>query len=692
MSENTESHPAPTARLLTLVSCLLICSAASAQDQPSKNLPYSPSLNLASMDKSADPCEDLYQYACGGWIENNPIPADQSRTSTYGKLYIDNQRYLWGVLEEVSQDQPGRNATQKLIGDYFAACMKVDAIDEAGVIPLNKSLEAIDSMADSSDLGMTIGGLIAQTDSSSFFFAVGSQQDAKQSETVIGAVYAAGLGLPDRDYYLADDAKKQENREKYIEHVAAMFRLLGESESASKVSAATVMRIETALAGASLTRVERRDPHKVYHRNSLAALNTMVPAMNWADVFRATGLNPQPWLNIVQPAFMQEMQAVIERESLDNLKSYLKWGLVNSRAQLLSQPFRDQDFAFFSAYLEGIDEQKPRWRTCVSMVDRQLGEALGQEFVERNFPPEVRDQARRLSLQIQQVMAERIDQIAWMSPETRAQAHEKLKKMRDKIGYPDTWRDYSPIKIDRDDFYGNVTLATRFDLHRQLAKIGKPVDLDEWFMSPATVNAYYNASMNDINFPAGVLMPPLYDPKMDAAPNYGNTGGTIGHELVHGFDDQGRQYDGDGNLRDWWTTEDASAFEQRAQCIRDQYATYHVIDDIFINSELTSGEDIADLGGLVLAWQAWKKETKAMDLTTMDELTPDQRFFVGFAQWACAAERPESLRLHAATDPHSPPKYRINGVVVNMPEFREAFDCGANAALIKTDEEICRIW
>ena len=570
--------------------------------------------------------------------------------------------------------------------------MKVDAIDEAGVIPLNKSLEAIDSMADSSDLGMTIGGLIAQTDSSSFFFAVGSQQDAKQSETVIGAVYAAGLGLPDRDYYLADDAKKQENREKYIEHVAAMFRLLGESESASKVSAATVMRIETALAGASLTRVERRDPHKVYHRNSLAALNTMVPAMNWADVFRATALNPEPWLNIVQPAFMQEMQAVIERESLDSLKSYLKWGLVNSRAQLLSQPFRDQDFAFFSAYLEGIDEQKPRWRTCVSMVDRQLGEALGQEFVERNFPPEVRDQARRLSLQIQQVMAERIDQIAWMSPETRAQAHEKLKKMRDKIGYPDSWRDYSPIKIDRDDFYGNVTLATRFDLHRQLAKIGKPVDLDEWFMSPATVNAYYNASMNDINFPAGVLMPPLYDPKMDAAPNYGNTGGTIGHELVHGFDDQGRQYDGDGNLRDWWTAEDASAFEQRAQCIRDQYATYHVIDDIFINSELTSGEDIADLGGLVLAWQAWKKETKAMDLTTMDELTPDKRFFVGFAQWACAAERPESLRLHAATDPHSPPKYRINGVVVNMPEFREAFDCGANAALVKTDEEICRIW
>jgi endothelin-converting enzyme/putative endopeptidase len=297
-----------------------------------------------------------------------------------------------------------------------------------------------------------------------------------------------------------------------------------------------------------------------------------------------------------------------------------------------------------------------------------------------------------MSLQIQQAMADRIDQLAWMSPETRKQAHLKLSKMRDKIGYPDKWRDYSSIHIRRDDYFGNVTSATRFDLHRQLDKIGKPVDLDEWFMTPATVNAYYNPSMNDINFPAGVLMPPLYDPKTDAAPNYGNTGGTIGHELVHGFDDQGRQYDGDGNLRDWWTAEDSLAFEKGAKCIRDQYASYHVIDDIFINSELTSGEDIADLGGLILAWHAWKKETKNQKLAPLDGLTPDQRFFVGFAQWACSAERPESLRLHAATDPHSPPKYRINGVAVNMPEFREAFKCGADDAMVKPEEEICRIW
>jgi endothelin-converting enzyme/putative endopeptidase len=644
------------------------------------------------MDRTANPCENLYQYACGGWIKNNPIPADQSRISTYGKLYVDNQRYLWGILEELAREKKGRNDTQKMIGDYFAACMNLELIDQKGATPMQAELQSIEAMESTADLGKTIGLLIAQTDSSSFFFGLGSQQDAKQSETMIGAVHADGLGLPDRDYYLDQEEKKKENREKYIEHVAAMFQLLGQTEPEAATSAATVMRIETALAGASLTRVERRDPHKTYHRKSLKELEASVPAIDWTALFGQTDLVPEPWLNIVQLQFMQEMQAVIERESLDNIKAYLKWSLVNSRAQLLSAPFRDQDFAFYSAYLEGITEQKPRWRTCVSMVDKQLGEALGREFVERNFPPEVRDQARAMSLQIQQVMAGRIDQLGWMSPETREHAQEKLSKMRDKIGYPDQWRDYSSIRTVRDNYFANVTRATRFELHRQLERIGKPVDLDEWFMTPATVNAYYNPSMNDINFPAGVLMPPLYDPKMDDAPNYGNTGGTIGHELIHGFDDQGRKYDGDGNLRDWWTEEDAIAFEAGAQCIRDQYAGYRVIDDIFINSELTAGEDIADLGGLVLAWHAWKKETADQEPQAADGLTPEQRFFVGYAQWACGNERPESLRLDSATDPHSPPIYRINGVAVNMPEFGEAFACDEDAALVKREEEVCRIW
>lgn len=685
-------YSAKTSYFLCLLSTVVISTAANAQDGPYQALPYSPSLDLTSMDRTADPCEDLYQYACGGWIRNNPIPPDQSRISTYGKLYVDNQRYLWGILEELSANNPDRSGTQKMIGDYFAACMNVDAIDTAGLKPLHPALVSIEAVTEKAGLGALIGELIAQTDSSRFFIAIGSEQDAKQSDVMIGGIYAKGLGLPDRDYYVADDEKKQENRERYVQHVRQMFLLLGQDEETAQTNAATVMRIETALANASLTLVERRDPHNIYHRKSLEELEQLAPALNWKALFDATGLSPQPWLNVTQPRFMLELQALIERESLHDIKAYLTWGLINSSASLLSAPFRDQDFTFYSAYLEGIDEQMPRWRTCVSLIDNQLGEALGKEFVDRNFPPEVRGQVKRMSQQIHVAMEERLDELAWMSPETRQQAREKLVKMRDKIGYPDSWRDYSSIEIDRADFIGNVSRATRFDLARQMDRIGKPVDRDEWFMTPATVNAYYNPSMNDINFPAGVLMPPLYDPKMDDAPNYGNTGGTIGHELVHGFDDEGRQYDGDGNVRDWWTESDAEAFEKGAQCIRDQYASYRVIDDIFINANLTSGEDIADLGGVILAWQAWKTETEGQKLEPIDNLTPDQRFFVGFAQWACGSERPEVLRLHAATDPHSPPRYRINGVVVNMPEFKQAFQCADDAPLVKPDAEICRIW
>jgi len=680
-------------RMLSLVLIMGLCSIAAAEnEQPTTTLPYTPSLDINAMDRSADPCEDLYQFACGGWIKNNPIPDDQSGWSTYGKAYVDNQRYLWGILQEDASEDLQRNATQTLIGDYFYSCMNEERIEELGSTPLHADLQAITALDDKKQLGALIGRLINHTDSSVFFLGLGSEQDAEDSSKMIGAIRAGGLGLPDRDYYLEVNENKEATRQAYLAHVAAMFVLLGESADQAGVSAATVMRIETALARASLTRVERRDPHKVYHRKTLQEIEQLAPALEWKSLFSQTRLNPEPWLNLSQPELLKETQAIVERESLQDLKTYLRWGLVNSRAELLSSPYRDQDFAFFSVHLRGIKEQKPRWRTCVSQVDNQLGEALGREFVERSFPPERREEARRMSLQIQQVMAERIDQLAWLSPETRAQAHDKLSKMRNKIGYPDQWRDYSSIRIARDDYFGNVTRATEFDLQRQLWQIGKPVDLDEWFMTPAMVNAYYNPSMNDINFPAGVLMPPLYDSKMDDAPNYGNTGGTIGHELIHGFDDEGRQFDSEGNLRDWWTPQDAEAFEQRADCIREQYATYNVIDDIFINSELTSGEDIADLGGLILAWEAWKKETADQELHSVDGLSPEQRFFVGFAQWACADERPESLRLHAATDPHSPPRYRINGVVVNMPEYGEVFNCKADAAMVKPAGTICLIW
>jgi putative endopeptidase len=680
-------------RLMLLTTTLAICSSVAAADQqPSSQLPYTPSLDPTSMDRTADPCEDLYQYACGGWINNNPIPDDQSSWSVYGKTYVDNQRYLWGILQDLSANQPQRNANQKMLGDYFAACTDEPAIEALGAAPLDADLQAIGALDDKAQLAALVGRLISRTDASAFFVALGSEQDAEESTMMIGAVYAGGLGLPDRDYYLDTSPDKEAIRTSYLAHLAAMFALLGETPQQAQDSAATIMRIETGLARATLTRVEQRDPYKTYHRMTLQQLTEAAPGFDWQALFQVTGLNPQPWLNLSQPEFVTAMQAIIEHESLQSLQTYLRWGMVNTRAQLLARPFRDQDFAFYGTKLRGIKEQKPRWRTCVGQVDAQLGEALGREFVARSFPPERREQALRMTRQIQQAMAERIDQLAWMSPQTRAQAQDKLNKMRDKIGYPDKWRDYSSIRISRGDYYGNVTRATAFDLQRQLSRIGKPVDRDEWFMTPATVNAYYNPSMNDINFPAGVLMPPLYDPQLDDAPNYGDTGGTIGHELVHGFDDKGRQFDGDGNLRDWWTPGDAEAFEQRAQCIRDQYAGYRVIDDIFINADLTSGEDIADLGGLILAWEAWQKETADEQLAPRDGLSPEQRFFVGFAQWACAAERPESLRLHAATDPHSPPAYRINGVVVNMPEFARAFGCNSGAALAKPAEKICRIW
>ncbi|MDZ4731043.1 MAG: M13 family metallopeptidase [Xanthomonadales bacterium] len=663
-----------------------------AKDKATTVLPYTPSLDIAAMDRSANPCDDLYQFACGGWIKNNPIPADQASWSTYGKLYVDNQRYLWGILQQMAANNGPRTSSQTQLGNYFAACMNEAAIDQAGARPMQSELAAIDQLADRDAIAALLGELITTSDTQNYFMAIGSEQDAEDATRTIGAVYSGGLGLPDRDYYLEDSADRKSIMQAYREHVAAMFQLLGEDAPQASQSSATVVRIESALAKATLSLVERRDPYNTYHRMSLEELQNMAPGLDWAALFQRTGLKTEPWINVTQPLFVLEVQSTIERESLADVKTYLRWALVNTRAELISKPFRDQNFAFFSQRLRGIAEQRPRWRACVSLVDQQLGEALGKEFVERNFPPRVREDVKRMAVQIQQAMAERIDSLSWMSVATRQQAHDKLQKMRDKIGYPDLWRDYSAIEIKTDDFYGNFSRATRFDLQRQLSRIDQPLDRGEWFMTPATVNAYYNPSMNDINFPAGVLMPPLYDPKLDDAPNYGNTGGTIGHELVHGFDDEGRQYDGDGNLREWWTEEDASSFEERANCIRQQYGSYRVIDDIFINAELTSGEDIADLGGLILAWDAWQRETTEQDLQPADDLTPDQRFFVGFAQWACAAERPEALRLHAATDPHSPPAYRINGAVVNMPEFAKAFNCSVNAVLVKPEAEVCRIW
>jgi endothelin-converting enzyme/putative endopeptidase len=664
--------------------------AASAQDAPTTTFPYTPGLDVSSMDRSADPCQDFYQYSCGGWMKNNPIPPDQARWSVYGKLYQDNQRFLWGILESLGKNTAGRNATQQKIGDYFAACMDEAAVEKLGAKPLKPYLDRIAALKDKRGLAPLLAELHLATGDSGHFFGFGSNQDFENSTQVIGFAVAGGLGLPDRDYYTKDDARSKEIRDKYVAHVGRVFQLLGDKPAAAARNAATVMEMETALATASLTRVDRRDPYKLFHKMDRKAVRALTPGFGWDAYLAKLGLAKLDTFNVTEPEFFRALDREIAARSLEDIRTYLRWHLAKEASPVLSSAFVNEQFEFFSKTLRGVPQLRPRWKRCVTLVDTQLGEALGQEFVSRAFAPKLKEDTLRMTRQVEQAMREDIQSLAWMSEETKRRALEKLGTIVNKIGYPDKWRDYSSVTIRRGDFFGNVERATRFEQKRDLAKIGKPLDRGEWGMTPPTVNAYYNAQMNDINFPAGVLQPPLYDPKMDEAPGYGNTGGTIGHELTHGFDDQGRQFDAQGNLKDWWTKEDSRAFEERAQCIADQYAQYVIVDDIRINSKLTLGEDVADVGGLILAWMAWKAETAGKVLHDRDGLTPEQRFFVGYAQWACENDRPENLRVKALTDPHSPGKYRVNGLMVNIPEFEKAFSCKPGSAMVSAKR--CRVW
>ncbi len=659
-------------------------------ETPLKELVYTPSLDVTALDKSVNPCTDLYQFSCGGWQKSNPIPADQALWSVYGKLNNDNYRFLWGILDDVAKPRARRNPVETQIGDYFAACMDVGAIEKLSAAPLRPSLDAIAALA-SKD---AIANFLApeHMNGGGGMFNFGSEQDAKDSSQHIAAVYQGGLGLPDRDYYLKEDGKFPENRARYLEHVQKMFQLIGDTPEQARAGAQTVMAIETALAGASLTRVERRDPYKNYHKQKAGELAQSAPSFAWDTYFTKSDLAGLKELNVQHPPFFAELEKQLAARSLDEWKIYLRWHITRRKAPRLSRAFREENFNFYSKYLRGVEQMPPRWKTCVGRVDDDLGEALGKVYVDRAFSPQLKADALDMVKRIQAVMAVRIQNLQWMDPATRQQALRKLSTMVNKIGYPDRWRDYSSIRVARRDYAGNVERAALFESRRQLGKIGKPLDRGEWFMTPPTVNAYYNAQMNDINFAAGVLQPPLYDARLDDAPNYGNTGATIGHELIHGFDDEGRQFDADGNLQDWWTAGDDQRFRERAACVIDQYSQYVIVDDIKINGNLTAGEDIADLAGQILAWEAWKDKTRNLELESRDGFTPDQRFFIGFAQWVCNNERDENKRVNAVTDPHSPGRYRINGVVVNMPEFSQAFACKAGDAMVKPKDKVCKIW
>ena len=674
-----------------------VISLANAQDsfaQQSSDaaLPYSPSLDISSMDKSIDPCVDLYHYSCGGWQKKNPIPPDQTSWSVYSKLYQDNLIFLRGMLEQAAQSADQHDAVTQKIGDFYAACMDEGAVEKRGLSAIQPELDSLAQIRSAKEITLVVAHLQLVHSGRSMLFAAGSTQDPDDSEHVIADVDQGGLSMPDRDYYTKDDAKSKETRQRYVQHIQKVFELIGDTPATAGKNAETVMRLETALAKASLTRVERRDPHKLVHKMKIAELAQLAPNFDWAAYYREMQYPEFAILNVDAPEFIKELNTLLSSESIDSWKTYLRFHIADSSSPYLASPFVEENFQFYRKYLRGAKEMQPRWKRCVQYVDLDLSEALGQVYVAKVFSPELKQSTVEMVQRIEDAMGQRIRALDWMSPETKQQALTKLAGIRNKIGYPDKWRDYSPIKIARDDFAGNVERTHEFENRRNINKIGKPVDHGEWDISAPTVDAYYNDQMNDINFPAGVLQPPLYDPKMDDAPNYGDTGGTIGHELTHGFDDEGSQFDAKGNLKDWWTKEDREKFDARTKCVDDQYSSYVSVEDVHVNGKLTLGENVADLGGEILAFMAWKDATKEKNLQPVDGLTPEQRFFVGFAQWDCANERPEDMRVRAMTDPHSPARYRINGVVVNMPEFAQAFNCKPGQPMVKPAANVCRVW
>jgi endothelin-converting enzyme/putative endopeptidase len=643
--------------------------------------------DVKAIDKTADPCVDFYQYACGNWLKANPIPADQARWGRFNELDERNKQALREILEEAAKPDPGRDSVTRQIGDYFAACMDEKGIDARGLAPLQQELERIRKLSDKSQLAAQIAHMHRIGVSSLFEF--GSGQDFKDSTAVVAQLDQGGLGMPDRDYYLKTDPKSVELREKYLAHVQRMFELAGYTAETAKANAATVMRLETELAKGSLDRVSRRDPEKIYHPMKRADVVALNPTFQWETYF--AGTRSPNFQNIVlsSPEYFKAVDRQIKDASLEDWKIYLEWHLLHSEATLLPTPFLRENFDFYGRTLTGATEMRPRWKRCVEFTDNQLGEALGKKYVEKTFGATGKERTLKMVHALETALAEDIEKLPWMTPATKKEALVKLQAITNKIGYPDKWRDYSSVEIKRDDAVGNSFRADQFEFQRQLDKIGKPVDRLEWGMTPPTVNAYYDPQMNNINFPAGILQPPFFDNAMDDAVNFGGIGMVIGHELTHGFDDEGRQFDPKGNLMDWWTPADAKEFQQRAACVDDEYSSFTVAPGVHVNGKLTLGENTADNGGVRVALMALLN-TIGKDGKKVDGFTPQQRFFLAFGQVWCSNDREESLRLQVATDPHAPPRFRVNGVVQNMPEFREAFSCKAGQPMVKAN--VCRVW
>src|SRR5262245_24000468 len=642
-------------------------------------------LDLSGLNRAIDPCTDFYQFACGGWIAGHPIPADQARWGTFDALQERNHETLRTILEAASAKP---DPSTRKIGDYYASCMDERTIDDNGVTPLERSLKSIDALKTTAELPALLASL--HTIGVPAFFTLQALSDFKDAKSVIATIDQGGLGLPDRDYYFRADSRSGDIRGQYTDHVAKLVALAGTPPASTTAFAASVMRAETTLAKTALDNVSRRDPSKLYHKMSVAELQKLTPRFNWTEYFRVAGIPAIETINVTEPEFFKGFDQLLGNASLDDIKMYLRWHLVHANAFLLAAPFVDENFRFYSGALQGISQQRPRWKRCVQYTDNDLGEALGQAFVAAAFGPQAKADMLEMVKQVEHALERDINTLSWMTDSTRKQALGKLRAVSNKIGYPDKWRDYGPLQIVRGDALGNSHRANAFNFRREMNKIGKPLDKSEWTMTPPTVNAYYNPSENNINFPAGILQPPFFSDAADPAVNYGGAGAVIGHELTHGFDDQGRQFDADGNLQDWWTAADARAFEQRAQCFVDQYSGFTAVDDVKLNGKLTLGENTADNGGLRIALMAYLGSDAAKSATVADGFTPEQRVFLGWAQVWCEGRRPEYERLQAQTNPHSPGRYRVNGVMSNMPEFQKAFGCSATSPMVS--QRACRVW
>jgi putative endopeptidase len=649
-------------------------------------------LDPADLDRTANACVDFDQFANGGWKARNPIPAAYPSWGSFNILAEHNRDVLHEILEATAKDTsaaPGSN--EQKVGDFYATCMDTSAIDSEGLKPLQPEFDRIAAIQDRAGLEKEFEHL--QSVGISVPFRVDSTQDFKDSTKVTGEIDQRGLGLPDRDYYTKEDEKSKDTRAKYVAHVAKMFELMGDSAETAAAESKTVMDIETGLAKASMTRVERRNPDNVYHLMSVAQIKTLAPHLDWDGYFEATGLAGKGEINVTAPDFFKEVDKQFATTSLADWKTYLRWHLINATAASLSEPFVDEDFNFKGTVLMGTKENLERWKRCVRYTDHGLGEALGQVYVKKAFSPEAKAHALELVRNLEAALKDDITTLPWMSEATRQQAIGKLDAFMEKIGYPDKWRDYSKLTIDRGPFVLDELRARTFEFNRDLAKVGKPVDRTEWGMTPSTVNAYYNPQLNEIVFPAGILQPPFYDPDRDDAFNYGAIGAVIGHEMTHGFDDEGNKFDKVGNLKNWWTPQDKKNFDERAACIVNQFDGYEVEKGLHENGKLVSGESIADLGGLTIAYAAYQKSLEGKPKPpVIDGFTADQRFFLGYAHVWATNMRPEFKRLLTNVDPHPLAHFRVDGPLSNMPAFAKAFQCKPGDPMVRPEKERCQIW